>query len=217
MSRFKVSKYKNALCRPFKKEDWIHDLNVGSNFKSNSTHIKASCHYVAFIHSSSCSGAAAILPLNSSGRFSSFPTVSGHTGSVTDFDFSPFDDNALVTGGEEGVVKMWQLPSDPSQCGTGQSFVCSASIGPMQGGGHIEKLSFNPVASNVLGGTAGKNVYIWDMNTQQEKYMFSQHDNVVQSFSWDGAGNLLTTIAKKDKQKQLIVIDPRANAVVTVS
>jgi WD40 repeat protein len=136
---------------------------------------------------------------------------------VTDFDFSPFDDNALVTGGEEGVVKMWQLPSDPSQCGTGQSFVCSASIGPMQGGGHIEKLSFNPVASNVLGGTAGKNVYIWDMNTQQEKYMFSQHDNVVQSFSWDGAGNLLTTIAKKDKQKQLIVIDPRANAVVTVS
>ena len=32
---------------------WINDLNVGSNLKSNSNHIKSSCDFIAFNHDSS--------------------------------------------------------------------------------------------------------------------------------------------------------------------
>ena len=81
MSRFKTSKYRNAFPHIYKKEvghynlarallsvnayistifisavirqNWIHDLNVGSSLKYNNCHIKASCDYVAFIHDSS--------------------------------------------------------------------------------------------------------------------------------------------------------------------
>lgn len=63
-----------------------------------------------------------MLPLGSSGRFSSFPRVSGHqgestlsllivyycgTGFVTDFDFSPFYDDLLCTGSEDCSVSLY--------------------------------------------------------------------------------------------------------------
>lgn len=32
------------------------------------------------------------------------------SGFVTDFDFSPFHDNLLATGGEDCYVKLWQIP-----------------------------------------------------------------------------------------------------------
>lgn len=65
MSRFKVSKYRNAISQPFKKEvrcfrvvaaklylcvlqNWINDLNVTSNLNSNGDHIKASRSFIAF-------------------------------------------------------------------------------------------------------------------------------------------------------------------------
>lgn len=57
-------------------------------------------------------GSLAVLPLNSHGRFVSFPTVAGHSAFVTDFTFSPFDSHLLATGAEDGLVKLWQLPEE---------------------------------------------------------------------------------------------------------
>ena len=44
--------------------------------------------------------------MGSYGRNQSFPTVSGHSGLVTDFDFSPFDDALLCTGSEDSTVSI---------------------------------------------------------------------------------------------------------------
>ena len=55
-------------------------------------------------------GTVAVLPINAKGRFTSFPLVTGHAGSVTDFCFSPFNDQLLATGSEDCMVKLWQLP-----------------------------------------------------------------------------------------------------------
>ena len=66
-------------------------------------------------------GSIAVLPLNAAGRNTHFPNISGHTGAflvlpfaaidctfigfVNDFEFSPFYDNTLCTGGADGVVR----------------------------------------------------------------------------------------------------------------
>lgn len=78
-------------------------------------------------------GSIAVLPMGSTGRFSSFPQISGHQGIceavqsfctfsfslqgfVTDFDFSPFNDNMISTGSEDCTVSVvlvvitWDLP-----------------------------------------------------------------------------------------------------------
>ena len=57
-------------------------------------------------------GSLAVLPLTSHGRFVQFPTIAGHSASVTDFTFSHFDDRLLVTGAEDGTVKLWELPEE---------------------------------------------------------------------------------------------------------
>lgn len=57
-------------------------------------------------------GSLAVLPLNSHGRFVSFPTIAGHSAFITDFTFSPFDGQLLATGAEDGLIKLWQLPEE---------------------------------------------------------------------------------------------------------
>uniref|UniRef100_A0A1X7U457 Coronin n=1 Tax=Amphimedon queenslandica TaxID=400682 RepID=A0A1X7U457_AMPQE len=215
MSRFKTSKYRNAFSRVFKKEEWIHDLSVGSNLKSNCTNIKASVLYTAFIHNSTSVGSVAVLPLESSGRNSSFPTVAGHSGLVSDFAFSPFDDTLLATGAEDGLIKIWQLPSDPASVTSDfSSSTASCTLKPAQGVG-IETLHFNPVASDVLASTAGHSVSIWDVNKQQEKYISKHNSSIVQNFCWNGSGSLLATVAKETekRQKRLLIVDPRADTI----
>lgn len=53
-----------------------------------------------------------VLPIDASGRFSSFPLISGHSGAVTDFSFSPFHNRLLATGSEDNFVKLWRIPGD---------------------------------------------------------------------------------------------------------
>lgn len=68
-------------------------------------------------------GSLAVLPLDSHGRFVSFPMVVGHSAFVTDFTFSPFDDHLLATGAEDGLVKLWHLPEE-----LGKDQVFSSSV-----------------------------------------------------------------------------------------
>lgn len=111
---------------------WVNDLHVGSDLKGGGTHIAASDDFMAFIHDSKCNytlhwvpldafkhadcisgvGGFAVLPLSSHGRFQQFPIVSGHSGAVTDFSFSPFHSELLASGGEDCVAKVWKLPEE---------------------------------------------------------------------------------------------------------
>ena len=39
--------------------------------------------------------------------------IKGHTGNVTDCDFSPYNDNLLATASEDGSTKLWIIPKSP--------------------------------------------------------------------------------------------------------
>jgi coronin-1B/1C/6 len=38
------------------------------------------------------------------------PCLDGHKGPVLDFDFNPFHDNIIATGGDDGKVMIWGIP-----------------------------------------------------------------------------------------------------------
>ncbi|CAI8054250.1 Coronin-A [Geodia barretti] len=210
MSRFKTSKYKNAYSYVYKKEFWINDLKVGSNLKSNSNHIKASCSFIAFHHDSTSVGSLAVLPLDSCGRFTSFPLVSGHSGFVTDFDFSSFHDNLLATGGEDCLVKIWSIPGGGV---SGSLTTPTSTLSHMEA--KVENLLFHPTADNILGIAAGTAVKVWDVEHTAEKYALGGHEEAVQSFSWHGDGSQLASICKSKNQKKIRIFDPRAGTCVS--
>ena len=31
---------------------------------------------------------------------------------IFDFSFNPFNENCIATGGQDGVIKLWQMPKD---------------------------------------------------------------------------------------------------------
>jgi WD40 repeat protein len=43
---------------------------------------------------------------------SQVPLLQAHSGVVTDFQFSPFDDCLLATGSEDLSVRLWRIPPD---------------------------------------------------------------------------------------------------------
>ena len=92
--RFKVSKYKNTTPIAPKPEQWIRDLAIGS-FQTYGRNITASAKFLAFNWDSS-GNSISVLPLHDCGRKSkSIPLIYAHSDTVTDIDFSPFDDHLL--------------------------------------------------------------------------------------------------------------------------
>ncbi len=41
----------------------------------------------------------------------SIPRIDGHSDTVTDFAFSPFDDSLLASGSSDQTVKLWRIPA----------------------------------------------------------------------------------------------------------
>ena len=115
-------------------------------------------------------GGVAVLPLESGGRFSSFPFVAGHSGFVTDFTFSPFHSCLLATGAEDCCVRLWQLPEGGGGgIQTSLSSLSSSSSLPRLPA-RVEALHFHPAADGVLAVAAGTAVTVWDVEQQAEKY-----------------------------------------------
>lgn len=85
--------------------------------------------------------------------------IKGHAGPVVDFEFSPFNDNLLVTASEDASMKLWILPDE------GLSEDLMEADAELKG--HAKKLTlcrFHPSADHTLASTAADNtVRIWDV------------------------------------------------------
>lgn len=75
-------------------------------------------------------GTLAILPVTACGRFTGFPMVVGHSANVTDFDFSPFNNQLLATGSEDCTVKLWNIPNKDELIGNLRLTSSLSSFGP---------------------------------------------------------------------------------------
>ncbi|KAK9393030.1 coronin-7 [Crotalus adamanteus] len=199
MSRFRVSKFRHVEAKVARKEAWIGDLQ--SSCPSGNPRIKANSLWIAF--STDLAGVLGTVALESpKGIKTVVSHLHCHSDVVTDFDFSPFDQQLLATGSADKAVKVWRLLE------ANLSASPHVMLGPH--GSQVEVLLFHPTADGVLASAAGKAVKIWDVEQQQILIELEPHLNQVQSLAWKPDGSLLGTSCR---DKRLHIFDPRAKPV----
>lgn len=152
-------------------------------------------------------GALGILPLDATGRQGAeLPLLSAHSDFVSDFDFSPFDDNLLVTGSHDCTVKLWQLPSSSNNLKNSlnlqSQLICAEER-------KIENVLWHPTAEGVLAVSSSNVVKIYDVAMGKEKLILDNHTDQVQCLAWKTDGSSLATSCK---DKTIRVFDPRSRS-----
>uniref|UniRef100_A0A8D0BKH6 Coronin n=1 Tax=Salvator merianae TaxID=96440 RepID=A0A8D0BKH6_SALMN len=151
MNRFRASKFRHAEARVARREAWVGDIRAASPAASGN-HIKANCRWIAF-------------NTDSAGELLARPAPALPCPALlyvlTDFDFSPFDEQLLATGSNDALVKVWRL-LDSSRDLSSSPHV---GLGPEEGPLHV--LLFHPTADGILASAAQKTVKVWDVQQQQ--------------------------------------------------
>jgi len=148
-------------------------------------------------------GPVVVLSLNKSGRLpAKLPTVSVHKAAVLDHQFHPFLHTLLATAGEDGYVKVSQIPDE------GLTDNVEKAIVTLEG--HSKKVAFikfHPTANNILASASYDFLAkIWDIEAQSEALNFEDHPDVVQSLDFSHDGSQIVTTCK---DKKIRVFDPR--------
>jgi WD40 repeat protein len=130
------------------------------------------------------------------------PLVCAHGGALAALAFSPWDDNLLVTGGEDGTVKSFGLP-----LGGLATSISSPKI-KVDVGAPVRCIAWHPTADNVLAIGTKDGVRIVDMASGEIKFSFivtgSGKDTL--SIAWSPDGSKLAALGKNSA---LHFFDPR--------
>ncbi|XP_068100274.1 coronin-7 isoform X1 [Hyperolius riggenbachi] len=196
MNRFKPSKFKNCIPIIPKKEGWIGDIG-GASSSTNGNNIK--CGHSRIVYNTDSAGVLGIVPLQAGLDEKKAPSrLHCHSDVVTDFAFSPFDDNLLVTGSADQTVKLWHLAQTSDEGDAKGSLNVT--------GGQVKALQFHPSADALLVSAAGKSAQIWDLAQLKSLSALDNHGDQIQSVCWSQDGVLLATTSK---DKRLKIFDVR--------
>ncbi|KAH0499075.1 hypothetical protein TgHK011_006291 [Trichoderma gracile] len=196
----RASKYRHIFGKPTKKEFCYDNLRISRNAWDTNL-VKANAEYLSVNWESSGGGAFAVIPLNEKGKApDQIPLFRGHTATVLDTDWNPFNDHIIASASEDGKVFIWEVPE-------GFSLYTDAEVIPdvspvSKLGGHTRKVGqvlFNPAAENILASASGDfTIKLWDVGTGQS-HLTLQHADIVQSLSWNASGSLLVTTSRDKK------------------
>lgn len=148
-------------------------------------------------------GHVAILELSRRGRLQSGVVPSLICGtSVMDFAWDPFDNRRIAIACDDGRVRIWTIPeSGLTESLTDPDFELK---------GHTEKVhfvKFHPTAAGVLAtGSHDLTVFIWDLETRENRICLRGHTDQIFSLAWHPDGVTVATVCKDQK---LRVYDPR--------
>lgn len=142
-----------------------------------------------------------MIPLGEKGKApENIPLFRGHTAAVLDTDWSPFNDEIIASGSDDGKVFLWKVPEDFTLQGDAEEPVDVSPVGKLSG--HSRKVGhvlFNPAAENVLASSSGDyTVKLWDLEDGKAKATL-KHSDIVQSLSWSADGAMLVTTSRDKK------------------
>jgi len=197
------SKFRHVFGEPLKQK--YEDLRLSSK-ATESTGIRGNSKFFAFPWESGGGGTLAVVPMTRYGRLPrDLPLVTGHTGPILDFEFSPFDDNMLVSASEDMTIKLWTIPDE------GVKQHMREPLASLEG--HGKKVSFctcNPSANGIVASTSfDLTCKVWNLTEQEEAFSLPVPDQVM-SLKWNYNGSLLASTCKDKKMR---IIDPRANKI----
>lgn len=216
MFKIRTSKYRHVFCDA-PKQEMCHTGFRLSTVTGDQQYVKASSKYFA-VALFGGGGVVYIGRHDRPGRFipGSTPTLSGHHGSILDFEWNPFDDSMLATASEDTTIKIWSIPEEwepinakgASKPGSGITESMADLVGHAK---KVNLLRFHPSASNVIASTSSDyTVKIWDIEVGQELSTFDGMNDLCQDIVWDYRGDNYATTCK---DKAVRFIDARAATV----
>lgn len=142
------------------------------------------------------------------------PLFRGHTATVLDTDWNPFDDNVLASSSDDGKIAIWRVPDDYKIVYEDPEEI--KDIAPIKKlSGHSRKVGhilWHPVAENILASSSADfTVKIWNVETGEAIYTLP-HKDLVTSFTFNYDGSLLATTCR---DKKIRVWDIRKEEIVT--
>lgn len=203
MSKFvRNSKVRHLFATEPKPEETYQNFKL-STATGDHNYIKGNSLYFG-VPISSGGGALAIVSYADKGKAPSQPPcLDGHKGPVLDFDFNPFHDNIVCTGGDDGKCMLWGIPPGGLKETTVEALVELT--------GHQRKINvvkFHPTAEHVVAsGGADNFVKIWDAEQGQDKTSIEDHPGVILDLVWSYDGSQLFTSCK---DKMVRLVDPRS-------
>lgn len=138
----------------------------------------------------------------------------GHTASVLDTDWNPFDDEMVASGSDDGKIGIWKVPSDYNVAPENAEDI--KDVSPVKFlSGHSKKvghLQWHPVANNILVSSSHDySLKVWDVEQSECLYTL-QHPDLVTSFSFSYDGSLIATTSR---DKIIRVWDIRAEKIIS--
>jgi len=199
------SKFRHVFGEPSKST--YQDIRLSTK-ATETAGVRINSKYLALPWQSGGGGTLAVIPSTRLGRLPhDIPLITGHTGPILDFEFSPFNESLILTASEDLSMKLWQVPED------GLKSHMKESLAEYTGHGKKVMFStFNPCVENCAASASfDAAVKIWNLAEQAEIYNV-QMDDHPWSLQWNNLGNML---ASSTKDKKLRIIDPRAAKIVS--
>ncbi|KAK7742067.1 Coronin-like protein crn1 [Cytospora paraplurivora] len=196
----RASKYRHVFGKPTRKEYCYDNLHISRNAWDTNL-IKSNPEYLSVNWESGGGGAFAVIPLNEKGKLpDQLPLFRGHTAVVLDTDWNPFNDRIIASGSDDGKIFIWEVPENFTLFTDAEEPADVAPVSKLAG--HSRKVGqvlFNPAAENILASASGDfSIKLWDVGTGQAPLAL-QHNDIVQSLSWNASGNLLVTTSRDKK------------------
>lgn len=194
-----TSKYRHSVGKQAKKENSYYDLAITSSASEASNSIATSKKWIAYKHSGP-GGYLSLLKLNSTGKQSKSPALIA-TNSM-DFEFSPFNDDLLLSGGDNGSVSLWDVSNFTEALNNP-----SVSINGFSK--RVDSVGFHPTADRLVAASGANCLKLFDLSAEKE-VLGLEHSDHIYSFSWcrSNGGSLL---ASSCKDSAVRVFDPRNN------
>jgi len=205
VSKFvRQSKVRHVFCQEPKPEQTYQNFKL-STATGDHNYIKGNAKFFG-VPISSGGGALAIVNMEDGGKQGAQPPcLDGHKGPVLDFEFNPFHDNIVCTGGDDGKVMIWGIP--PGGLKETQTDPLVNMSGHQR---KINVLRFHPSAEHVVASGGGDNfVKIWDAEKGVDKTSIEDHPAMILDIVWSYDGGICLTSCK---DKMVRLVDPRTGA-----
>jgi len=205
MSRIvRQSKVRHLFSQEPKPEDTYQNFKL-STATGDHNYIKGNALYFG-VPIASGGGALAVVSYHDKGKQPAQPAcLDGHKGPVLDFDFNPFHDSIVCTGGDDGKAMIWGIPPGGLKETQADPLVTLA--------GHQRKINvvrFHPTAEHVVAtGSQDNFIKIWDAENGVDKTSIEDHPGMILDVIWNYEGSSLLTSCK---DKMLRLVDPRTGA-----
>jgi len=195
MSKFvRASKFRHVFGKGAKPEEQYLDLKVSRN-AWDSNLVKANPFFVAVCWEAAGGGAFAVLDIKAVGKQPAPALFSGHKQVVLDIDFNPFNDYIIASCSEDCRVNVYQIPETLSS----QSAPATTLNGHQR---RVGEVKWHPTAENLLASSSGDlAIKLWDVTQGKEMSQILGCTDQIQSFSFNGIGNLVVATAKDKKTR----------------